>query len=149
MKKAVELTPRQWALKRFLDDGVYEHWYSKEEICEALPEHYQLNHDPRIHDKCIAIYNDFKVLQTQAPIIQKIIVSNKKGQIKFGNREETKAYCDNLHSKAMRLLELESQLIRKAELDGQMRINNGEVEPDVISPDSKARDYYRVFPIGD
>lgn len=146
MKEAKELTPRQWALKRFLDDGVYEHWYSKEEICEALPEHYKLNHDPRIHDKCITIYQDFKVLQTQAPVIQKIIISNSKGHIKFGNREETKKYCDNIHNKAMKLLELESLLIRKSELDNQMRIINGEVNPDVITPESKARDFYQVFP---
>lgn len=140
------LTSRQWRLHDLLDDGVYEHWYSKDEIIELLPELYQKNTNPYTHDVCPKLYVDSRDIQHNCMLIQKILITDKKGRMKFGNKEETKEYCEKLHAKAMKLLEIESILIERMNKDNFGRLFTDTKDPKPIS-ETKAREFYDVFPM--
>lgn len=119
MKDEVKnLTPRQWDLYNFLKkqyaDGVY---ISKAQICEALPEHYQMKKTTRL---CRDIEYDIRAIN-ECPIIQKIVVSNSKGY-KIGNKEEITEYLNTRFRRDLKSLKLSWALADKCALDGQMRL---------------------------
>lgn len=87
------LTPRQWALKRFLADNfVAGRFFSIEEICNNvyLPngeKAYTYNTNPRIHDKCVALSNDVREINWNIQEGYKIIVKDSKGGVKLCESE--------------------------------------------------------------
>lgn len=119
MKQEVKnLTPRQWDLYNLLkdrfEDGVY---ISKAQICEALPQHYQMKQSTRL---CRDIEHDIREIN-DCPIIQKIIVSNSKGY-KIGNQAEVTEYLNKRFRRDYKSLKLNWALANKVALDGQMRL---------------------------
>lgn len=96
------LTPRQWALKRFLENNfISGRFFSIEEICENvyLPNGYrayELNTNPRKHDKCIALSNDVREINWNVCEGYKILVKDKKGGVKLcETRKEFEEWREN------------------------------------------------------
>ena len=96
------LTPRQWALKRFLEDNyIPGRFWSIEEICECvyMPNGiraYQYNTNPRIHDKCVALSNDVREINWSVIEGYKILVKDKKGGVKIcETRKEFEEWREN------------------------------------------------------
>lgn len=113
------LNPRQWDLYNFLKkqyaDGVY---ISKAQICEALPEHYQMKEKET--RTCRILEDDVREIN-DCPTIQKIIVSNSKGY-KIGNQAEVTEYLNKRFRRDYKSLKLNWALANKVALDGQMRL---------------------------
>lgn len=114
-----ELTARQWDLYNFLKeqyaDGVY---LSKYDICNALPQHYQVNIK---QTRLVRIIEGDVRKINECQTIQKIIVSNKTGY-KIGNEKEVTEYLNKRFRRDYRSLKLNWELSRKVALDGQYRL---------------------------
>lgn len=116
------LNTRQWDLYNFLKQKYPEgRFISKNEIAEALPEHYQVKDGET--RKCRAIENDIRFIN-KCELIQKIIVSNQKGY-KIGNEAEITEYLNRRFRRDFKSLKLNWDLSRKVALDGQMRLTFG------------------------
>ena len=128
MEEVKNLTPRQWDLYNYLKsqyaDGVY---ISKQDICKALPQHYQIKENESRW--CTLIEFDVRAIN-ECPIIQKIIVSNKKGY-KIGNKEEVTEYLNKRFRRDSKNMKLNWALADKVALNNQMRLAFGN-ERDVI-----------------
>ena len=109
------LTPRQHRLVDYLENN-FEHnkFFSIETICNS-DLGYELNTNPRTHDKCIALGNDIRQINWRIGHRYSIIVKNKKGgcklcesQIEFDDWKESELkplerkwqYLNNLSYKA-------------------------------------------------
>ena len=77
------LTPRQHRLIDYLENN-FEHgkYFSIESICNANLG-YELNTNPKTHDKCIALGNDIRQINWRIGHRYSIIVKNKKGGCKL------------------------------------------------------------------
>ena len=86
------MTTRQWMLYNFLKDNYSDNKYiSKKEICDALPEYFQIKDgETRV---CRDIEFDVRDINADQTI-QKIIVSNKEGY-KLGNPSQVHDYVYN------------------------------------------------------
>ena len=63
-----------------------------EEICNAGLG-YELNHNPRIHDKCVALSNDIRAINFNIAERYIPIIKNSKGGCKLAeNKEEVNAF---------------------------------------------------------
>lgn len=119
MKMEKELTTRQWTLYNYLKDNYYNNKYiSKKEICEALPQYYQIKDGEK--RTCVAIEYDIRAIN-ESSVIQKIIVSNKQGY-KIGNEEEVTAYLNKRFRRDGRNMKLNWKLANKVGLDNQTRL---------------------------
>ena len=116
MKKKKGLNTRQWDLYNYLKENYAEGVYiSKYEICQALPQHYNVNvNETRM---CRLVENDIRIINDD-DIIQKIIVSNNKGY-KIGNKVEVDNYLNRRTNSEKKSRDLTKKLKRKAKLDGQ------------------------------
>lgn len=121
--KTKDLTTRQWDLYKFLKSQYEEGRYiSKREICDNLPQHYSINQgETRL---CRTIESDVRKINDNI-IIQKIIVSNRKGY-KIGTREECEVYLEKRFKRDLKSLKLNWALSKKVQLDGQMRLTFGQ-----------------------
>ena len=135
MRKTKELTTRQWKLYNFLKENYEEGRYiSKDEICNGLPEYYNIN--LKETRKCRSIESDVRAINFN-DIIQKIIVSNKYGY-KIGNEEECQNYIARRLTRELKNLKLDRLLINKVGLNNQMRLQF-----------ANERDYIETFMVGD
>lgn len=119
-EKEKKLTTRQWCLYNYLKDmyNINNKYISKQEICEALPEHYQIKEGEK--RTCVAIEYDVRMIN-ESPTIQKIIVSNKNGY-KIGNEEEVTQYLNKRFRRDGRNMKLNWQLANKVALDNQTKL---------------------------
>jgi len=125
------LTTRQWRLKDFLErnhiDGKY---WSIEEIVENVryrdgSKCYELNTNPRSHDKCVALGSDVKAINWDIQEGQKIIIKDKKGGIKLAENEaEFNAWRTAELEKVESKYQYLNNLKWKAKRDGTMPIIN-------------------------
>lgn len=77
------LTPRQHRLIDYLEDNfVQGKYFTIEEICNA-DLGYELNTNPRTHDKCVALGNDIRKINWKIGHRYSIIVKDKKGSCKL------------------------------------------------------------------
>lgn len=120
------LTPRQWALKRFLEyNFVAGRFFTIEEICENvyLPNGcraYELNTNPRIHDKCIALSNDVREINWNVVEGYKILVKDKKGGVKLcETRKEFEEWRENELKPLDRKWKYLNNLVWKRDEDGK------------------------------
>lgn len=118
--KQKELTTRQWKLYNYLKDmyNINNKYISKREICEALPEYYQIKDGEK--RTCVQIEFDIRAIN-ESQTIQKIIVSNSKGY-KIGNQEEVTQYLNKRFRRDGRNMKLNWQLANKVALDHQTRL---------------------------
>lgn len=77
------LTPRQHRLINYLEDNfVQGKYFTIEEICNA-DLGYELNTNPKTHDKCISLGNDIRQINWKIGHRYSIIVKDKKGSCKL------------------------------------------------------------------
>ena len=124
-----DLTPAQWELYNLLKQRYDDEKYiSKKEICEALPNYYQIKENET--RTCRDIEFDVRAIN-DSDIIQKIIVSNSKGY-KIGTKEQVADYLTGRKVEATKSLCLTYKLIHKAELNNQCKIAFGKGEREYI-----------------
>jgi len=136
------LTPRQWALKRFLEyNFVAGRFFTIEEICENvyLPNGcraYELNTDPRKHDKCIALSNDVREINWNVVEGYKILVKDKKGGVKLCETEiEFNEWKEKELAPIIKKYQYLNNLKWKAKRDGMVPlINNANNPNDAFTP---------------
>ena len=116
---ANKLTPRQHALRNFLDNNFEGgKYFSIEEICNAGLG-YELNTNPKSHDKCIALSNDVKAINWCITERYKIIIKNKKGGVKLCESEaEFNEWRDAEMKKVERKYQYLNTLKYKEQRDG-------------------------------
>lgn len=138
------LTSRQRALKRFLENNAIPgKYWSIEEICEYvyLPNGcraYELNTNPRKHDKCIALSNDVREINWNVFEGYKILVKDKKGGVKLcETRQEFEEWRTNELKPLEKKWKYLNNLVWKKNLDGIVplinKANNPNTECKVIS----------------
>lgn len=87
-KEQQGINTRQWVLKMWLEKNqVKGHFFSIEEIVESVTycgEHlYELNTNPKIHDKCLLLSQDVNAINDSVVNGYKIIIKDSKGGIKL------------------------------------------------------------------
>ena len=124
------INTRQWVLKMWLEKNfVKGRYYSIEEICEKVMyngEHlYQLNKNPRIHDKCLLLSDDVRAINWNNVDGYKIIIKDEKGGIKLC---ESKQELDNWLNDEIASMEIKYQYLNnikaKAKWEGVIPIIN-------------------------
>ena len=82
------LTPRQHRLINYLENN-FEHgkFFSIEQICSA-DLGYELNTNPKTHDKCVSLGNDIRQINWKIGHRYSIIVKDKKGSCKLCESQE-------------------------------------------------------------
>ena len=133
-----ELTPRQWALYRFLkkrgDRWTYQTEVAKIICSQSNGEYYSdWNGKPKdFHDSAarLQMTKDIRAIN-DSNVIQKIIISSPRG-IKIANKSEFKKYIRKEIGAAVRRLMRAKRKAEKASRDGQSRITFGAYERDVI-----------------
>lgn len=137
------LNTRQWILKNWLlNNFVPGKFYSIEEIVEALYYEgkplYELNKNPKIHDKCIKLAEDIKTINWNIREGYKIIVKDSKGGAKIcESMEEFNEWYDNEMKPLVKKIEYLNTLKGKAKLDGTCPIINkadNPIEPEKVKP---------------
>lgn len=135
-KEQPNLTSRQWLLKKFLEDNfVSGRYYSIEELVESVRDRdgykvYNLNTNPYVHDKCIALSADIKNINWNCNYGYKIIVKNKKGGAKLcESQEEFEEWRERELKPLQKKWEYLNNLKWKAERDGTIPILNQRLNP--------------------
>lgn len=125
-QKESKLTPRQHALKNWLEQNfICGKFYSIEEICNANLG-YVLNTNPRTHDKCVALGNDVKALNWATNRERYIpIIKDKKGGIKLCETErELKDFIKSETDKVEKVWQYANHLKSLINVDGSVPIIN-------------------------
>ena len=119
------LTTRQHRLRDYIDDNFRPGYYfSIEEIC-AAGLGYELNTNPKIHDKCAALGSDVRAINWAIANRYKIIIKDKKGGIKLcESEEEFNEWRDGEKAKLDRKYQYLNNLKWKADRDGTVPIVN-------------------------
>lgn len=129
------INTRQWILKMWLEKNfVKGKYFSIEEICEQVVyngEHlYTLNKNPRIHDKCLLLGEDVRVINWNNVNGYKVIIKDSKGGIKLA---ESKEEFDNWYYDEMAEIESKYQYLNnlknKTKWDGVVPLINKENNP--------------------
>lgn len=132
----IKLTPRQWLLKRFLENNFKSgYYYSIEELVESVRDAngnkvYKLNTNPYTHDKCVALGSDIKTINWNCNQGYKIIIKNEKGGAKLcESEEELNSWRNAELKKVEKKYQYLNNLKWKAERDGTMPILNQNLKP--------------------
>ena len=143
-KRQKGLNTRQHRLKDYLKEHfVSGKYFSIEEIVEGVVDSeghrlYELNTNPRVHDKCIALSQDVKKINFNITDRYIPIVKDKFGGIKLAeSKEEVEEFISLLRKKVERMCEYYNTILYKAKLDGTIPFINlaGRVlEEDEIQP---------------
>lgn len=70
-----------------------DRYFSKEEICEKLPNDFKYNHSIG-HDVCSTLWNVKNEINNNFEKFNVVIISNKMGDLKIPTREELKEYLE-------------------------------------------------------
>ena len=125
-QKQSGLTPRQHALKNWLEQNfVSGKFYSIEEMCK-VGLGYKLNTNPKVHDKCIALATDVKALNWATNRQRYIpIIKDKKGGIKLCETEkELKDFIKSETDKVEKVWQYANHLKSLIKVDGSVPIIN-------------------------
>lgn len=144
-----KLSPRQWLLKRFLEENfVSGKFYSIKEICDLVvypsgEKAYIYNTDPYNHDKCVALGNDVRAINWSVSEGYKIIIKDKKGGVKLcENESEFIEWRNNELRPLEKKYAYLNNLKWKAERDGTMPIINQANNPVDTTKDLKSVKVY-------
>ena len=138
MQKEKKLTPRQHALRRYIEEHFESGKYiTIEEICAANIG-YTLNTDPKIHDKCVELSRDVKEINFCTTEHRKIIVKDKYGSIKLAeSQEEVDKFLAPIYKAAIKKFQYCAAIGNKALKNGTIPFINqaGRVlEPEEMKP---------------
>ena len=146
----IKLTPRQWALKRYLTQYRNGYYHSIEEIVANVVDSngkpwYQLNTNPYTHDKCVALGADIKAINWSCSQGYSIIIKDKKGGAKLCESEEELNTWRNAELKKVeKKYQYLNNLKWKAERDGTMPfINQANNVVDFEKQDLKVVEVYK------
>lgn len=119
------LTPRQHALKRFLEENFESgRYFTIEEIC-AAGLGYELNKNPRTHDKCVALGSDIKKINWSIREHYVPIIKDSKGSCKLAeSKEEFDAWRNAELEKVEKKYKYLNNLKWKVERDGTVPVVN-------------------------
>lgn len=124
------LKTRQWRLKDYLETHRGEGFITIEQICEDLPEWYQLNTNPYTHDKCAVLSQDVRDINWSNEEGYQIIIKDKKGSIKYAETlEEFEEWRQHELDKLEPRYQYLNNLKFKAKMDGVMPIYNKALNP--------------------
>ena len=120
-----KLTSRQHRLRDYIDDNFAPgRWFTIEELCSA-DLGYELNTNPKSHDKCIALANDIKAINWAIADRYKIIIKDKRGACKLAeSKEEFDSWWQAEHDKLETKYQYLNTLKWKEERDGTVPIVN-------------------------
>ena len=125
------LTPRQHALKRFLEENfVSGKYFTIEEIVELVRDsngnpYYTLNTNPRTHDKCVALGADIKKINWSIREHYVPIIKDAKGSCKLAeSKEEFDSWRNAELEKVEKKYQYLNQLKWKVERDGTVPVVN-------------------------
>lgn len=116
----MSLTTRQHSLKNYLEEHFEKgKFFTIEEICGAGLG-YELNTNPRIHDKCISLSQDVKALNWATNVERYIpIIKDTKGSIKLcENEQELKEFVAKEEKKLEKAAEYKNHLKSLIQIDG-------------------------------
>lgn len=106
-KRERVLNTRQKELRKWLDDNfVSGKFFSIEEIVKDFKDeegkpYYELNHNPKKHDRCLLLANDIKAInRLQKENFIPIVKDNKGGCKLAENKEEVKEFIEVLRAEA-------------------------------------------------
>ena len=137
---------KQWRLYNFLKFTAQVHpdkWVSHEEICEALPNDFKMNHIA-VKKKCCSTIQKQVIDINSSDEIEKIIMHKNQTYKLAASQEEAFDFIKNkLLYKGCRILERYWQLHDKIFKDGQGKLLS--VRGDVIDEESRARPYVEAF----
>ena len=137
-----ELTPRQWALYRFIKhNSLVEHRKTtQKEICEKI-DGYEWNDDEKCHDHCVPIWKDIKD-NNESYEHDKIIIS-KNFEYWIGNEEETQEFLNQLWKDLCPRLVRYWNYKQKVARNGQGQLFSTKLNP--IDESSKAREFIESY----
>lgn len=135
-----------WKLYRFLKQKAIEdsnHWITHEEICEALPEEFKMNHQA-CNKKCCSTIQQHIIEINECDEIEKIIIYKNQSYKLASNKEEAEEFIKRkLLTKGCRILKRYWQLLDKISSNGQGKLLSNRGNP--IDENSKARKYVESF----
>lgn len=119
------LNPRQHRLVDYLKDNfVSGKWFTIEELCNANLG-YNLNTNPRVHDKCASLGADIRAINWAIASRYSIIIKNKQGSCKLAESEdEFNSWKNEEKAKVERKYQYLNNLQYKADRDGTMPLIN-------------------------
>ena len=124
-KRQKGLTTRQHRLKDWLNDNfVSGKFFSIEEVVKGMVDkegkpYYELNKNPRKHDKCIALSHDVRAINFNITDRYIPIIKDKKGGIKLAeNEDEVKTFVGRLQKQVENQCKYYNTIIYKSKLDG-------------------------------
>lgn len=136
----------EWRLYNFLKDQAEidpNRYITQEEICEALPDLFKMNH-LAMKKHCCSTIQIHVIKINQSSEIEKIILYKNQTYKLAANREEADEFLKKkLYNKALRLLYRYSILNDKVNSDGQGKIISN--KDHVIDAESKARNYVETY----
>lgn len=145
-----KLTPRQWALKRWLEENHEPgKFHSILEVCRGVrftdgSYCYEFNTDPYKHDKCIALSNDVREINWSVGEGYKLIIKDKSGGVKLC---ESKEEFEEWRKKELEPLDKKWKYLNnmkyKADRDGIVPLINQNNR--VIEIDNETADPISVF----
>lgn len=129
-EKPKGLTTRQWRLKDYLEFHRGEGYITIEQVCRDLSQLYELNTDPRNHDKCIALSNDVRAINWNNVDGYQIIIKDSRGAIKYAETlEEFESWRQKELDKLTPKYQYLNNLKFKAKQDGSMPLYNKALNP--------------------
>ena len=112
------------------------------DICNALPEHYQLNEKQSHHSNCPHIYQDCEALLLSTEVEKVIIPDNNDFHI-ARNEKEAMEYARKLAKRGAHRFKRYWAIVDKCKSDGQGKVVSCHDEP--ITDESKARRFVEAF----
>lgn len=129
-KPQANLNTRQWVLKMWLESNFQSgRYFSIEEVVEGVRLYgeplYELNKNPRIHDKCLLLSQDVNAINECVVNGYKIIVKNEQGGIKLcESQREFDEWYFRVTAPLFKTLKRMNLLKWKTKWDGTMPLLN-------------------------
>lgn len=144
LTQQTKLNTRQWALYNLIKQRTLEGVRTTcADICEALPEHYQLNKNQTHHySNCPVIYKDCEELNLSSEIEKVIITDNNDFHI-AKSEEEAMEYAVKLAKRAAHRFKRYWAIADKCAKDGQGKLVS--CHGDEITEESNARRFVEAF----
>lgn len=138
-----KLTTRQWDLYNLVKQRTFDGLKTTcKDICDALPQHYQLNEKQSHHSNCPHIYQDCEALLLSSEVEKVIIPDNNDFHI-ARNEQEAMRYACKLARRGAHRFKRYWAIVDKCKSDGQGKVVSCQNEP--IDDESKARRFVEAF----
>lgn len=145
IKKHSKLTPIDWELYNFIKQYTLEHphqYVTHEQICEALPHIFKMNHTA-VNKKCCSNIQAHILKINESPEIEKIIIYKGQAYKLAESEEEAINFIDVKFQERMNRLSHRMALLKdKVKRDGQGKLMSTRCVP---MEDSQGRPYVETY----